>query len=376
MLKYQGVAQPKKIDWRVKSDENCGKGLFSRVAVRFCWIARRSPGLGPRGPFKGWTNSDDSRFSEAVSEYWGGNDRNKLSQNCLFVKHFNFLKIWGWPLGCLNWLIWKRYVTWVNFSHIMATVTLKRITPFDRLIRAGNDTSPECLVAKMYTKTRVWKQSVLIPWIFTRQWREHRSVVVAFGSPTVTKKTLSTIYSKHRAGQKGSRIWWLQLDDLPILLCNLMNSIRISFNVDLIHHQTKLVSPWKYTNVYCSISYYCEQNHNVSCYDWNTPEAWSEQRASTWLARWDHMHPGSFFEPKRWHSKTLLFRVTLFIFVLSFSGWSLVTIKISKHTLMMQFDAIRQYWRRCLELAVMNIPSKWGVKEPRVCQFWFCIMFL
>ena len=194
--------------------------------------------------------------------------------------------------------------------------------------------------------------------------------------PHCDEKTLSTIYSKHRAGQKGSRIWWLQLDDLPILLCNLMNSIRISFNVDLIHHQTKLVSPWKYTNVYCSISYYCEQNHNVSCYDCNTPEAWSEQRASTWLARWDHMHPGSFFEPKRWHSKTLLFRVTLFIFVLSFSGWSLVTIKISKHTLMMQFDAIRQYWRRCLELAVMNIPSKWGVKEPRVCQFWFCIMFL
>lgn len=77
-----------------------------------------------------------------------------------------------------------------------------------------------------------------------------------------------------------------------------MNLIRISFYVDLIHHQTKLVSPWKYINVYCSISYYCEQNHNVSCYDWNTPEAWSEQRASTWLARWDHA-PWQFFRTKK-----------------------------------------------------------------------------
>ena len=69
------------------------------------------------------------------------------------------------------------------------------------------------------------------------------------------------------------------------------------------------------------------------------------------------MHPGSFSNQKMAQQNTAISSHSV-IFVLSFSGWSLVTIKISKHTLMMQFDAIRQYWRRCLELAVMNIPSK------------------
>ena len=194
MLKFQRVAQPQKKWLKSKIRWKLWEGTFFESCCSFF--------VGLRDVLRVWAqkaNSDDSRFSEAVSEYWGGNDRNKLSQNCLFVKHFNLLKIWGWwPLGCLNWLIWKRYLTWVNFSHIMATVTLKNIT-FWQAYQGWEWHIPRMFGGKDVYKNQGWNQSVLIPWIFTRQWREHRSVVVAFRSLTVTKKPL-----KHHILQTSS----------------------------------------------------------------------------------------------------------------------------------------------------------------------------